>query len=249
MFKVWYELRVHRWVDPPMCPRVIVVIPGLLRAMNRLEDEVWKMKIYYADMERPRNSIHAMSSSSSSARQNRQTVVRPETGIDETPKCGSASTTMMQVAELEFLLFKKNTEAKKLENTLAEPTDEKKPLGAVCKCSDSDHGPRTESDIKLSYQTPRTTDRVRHHRQILGLRFLYTDRVRGKTSDRVRGLTSQRRYQTLGPRTESVVCSPSPSLNFSKQPLNTSFSTRYIPTVITNQGDGSFGSQIREMDA
>ncbi|KAL4560619.1 hypothetical protein LXL04_032772 [Taraxacum kok-saghyz] len=92
-------------------------------------------------------------------------------------------------------------------------------MRAVCKCSDSDHGPRTESDIKLSYQTPRTTDRVRHHRQILGLRFLYTDRVRGKTSDRVCGLTSQRRYQTLGPRTESVVCSPSPSLNFSKQPV------------------------------
>ncbi|KAL4585133.1 hypothetical protein LXL04_009748 [Taraxacum kok-saghyz] len=64
--------------------------------------------------------------------------------------------------------------------------------------------PRTESDIKETYQTPRTTDRVRHHRQILGLRFLNTDRVRGKTSDRVRGLTSQRRYQTLGPRTESV---------------------------------------------
>ncbi|KAL4566289.1 hypothetical protein LXL04_030403 [Taraxacum kok-saghyz] len=75
----------------------------------------------------------------------------------------------------------------------------------------TDHGPRTESDIKLSYQTPRTTDRVRHHRQILGLRFLYTDRVRGKTSDHRPSLTSKPCYQTLGPRTESVVCSPSPS--------------------------------------
>ena len=33
------------WVDPPMCPRAIVVIPSLLRAMNRLEIEVWKMKM------------------------------------------------------------------------------------------------------------------------------------------------------------------------------------------------------------
>ena len=33
------------WVDPPMCPRAIVGIPGLLRAMNRLEIEVWKMKM------------------------------------------------------------------------------------------------------------------------------------------------------------------------------------------------------------
>ncbi|KAL4562495.1 hypothetical protein LXL04_034701 [Taraxacum kok-saghyz] len=70
---------------------------------------------------------------------------------------------------------------------------------------DSDHGPRTESDIKLSYQTPRTTDRVRHHRQILGLRLFTTDRVRRKITDHGPSPTSNRHYQTLGPRTESVV--------------------------------------------
>ncbi|KAL4556122.1 hypothetical protein LXL04_038765 [Taraxacum kok-saghyz] len=26
------------WIDPPMCPRAVQVIPGLLRAMNMLEE-------------------------------------------------------------------------------------------------------------------------------------------------------------------------------------------------------------------
>ncbi|KAL8197679.1 hypothetical protein R6Q57_024327 [Mikania cordata] len=32
------------WLDPPMCPRAIVVIPGLLRSKNKLEDEVKQLK-------------------------------------------------------------------------------------------------------------------------------------------------------------------------------------------------------------
>ncbi|CAI9268874.1 unnamed protein product [Lactuca saligna] len=29
-----------RWVDPPMCARELMVIPGLIRSMNRLEERV-----------------------------------------------------------------------------------------------------------------------------------------------------------------------------------------------------------------
>ncbi|KAL4566285.1 hypothetical protein LXL04_030399 [Taraxacum kok-saghyz] len=55
---------------------------------------------------------------------------------------------------------------------------------------DSDHGPRTESDIKLSYQTPRTTDRVRHHRQkTQSAIFIHGPSLR----------------QNVGPRTESDI--------------------------------------------
>ncbi|KAL8252408.1 hypothetical protein R6Q59_036101 [Mikania micrantha] len=31
-------------LDPPMCPRVTVIIPGLLRSKNKLEDEVKELK-------------------------------------------------------------------------------------------------------------------------------------------------------------------------------------------------------------
>nr|KAJ0193987.1 hypothetical protein LSAT_V11C800429650 [Lactuca sativa] len=33
------------WVDPPMCQRSIVIIPGLLRTMNRYEVEVGQLKM------------------------------------------------------------------------------------------------------------------------------------------------------------------------------------------------------------
>ncbi|KAL8223915.1 hypothetical protein R6Q57_019390 [Mikania cordata] len=32
------------WLDPPMCPRATVIIPGLLRSKNKLEDEVKELK-------------------------------------------------------------------------------------------------------------------------------------------------------------------------------------------------------------
>ncbi|CAI9291707.1 unnamed protein product [Lactuca saligna] len=32
------------WFDPPMCQRLIVIIPGLLRTMNRYEVEVGQLK-------------------------------------------------------------------------------------------------------------------------------------------------------------------------------------------------------------
>ncbi|KAD6119021.1 hypothetical protein E3N88_10292 [Mikania micrantha] len=32
------------WLDPPMCPRATVIIPGLLRSKNKLEDEVKQLK-------------------------------------------------------------------------------------------------------------------------------------------------------------------------------------------------------------
>nr|KAJ0228174.1 hypothetical protein LSAT_V11C100031460 [Lactuca sativa] len=33
------------WVDPPMCQRSTVIIPGLLRTMNRYEVEVGQLKM------------------------------------------------------------------------------------------------------------------------------------------------------------------------------------------------------------
>ena len=33
-----------RWEDPPMCARAKVIIPGLLRKLNRMEDKIAQMQ-------------------------------------------------------------------------------------------------------------------------------------------------------------------------------------------------------------
>ncbi|KAL8256364.1 hypothetical protein R6Q59_031431 [Mikania micrantha] len=32
------------WLDPPMCPRAVVIIPGLMKSKNKLEDEIKQLK-------------------------------------------------------------------------------------------------------------------------------------------------------------------------------------------------------------
>ncbi|KAL4557611.1 hypothetical protein LXL04_035796 [Taraxacum kok-saghyz] len=81
-------------------------------------------------------------------------------------------------------------------------------LGAVCLASDSDsdsdHGLGLSPTSPIKRLGPRTESDIRGNICRKSLRFFWADRVRGKRSDRVRGLTSHARYQTLGPRTESV---------------------------------------------
>ncbi|KAL4569990.1 hypothetical protein LXL04_025639 [Taraxacum kok-saghyz] len=81
--------------------------------------------------------------------------------------------------------------------------------GAVCLASDSDsdsdHGLGLSPTSPIKRLRPRTESDIRGNICRKSLRFFWADRVRGKRSDRVRGLTSHARYQTLGPRTESVI--------------------------------------------
>ncbi|KAL4583865.1 hypothetical protein LXL04_008450 [Taraxacum kok-saghyz] len=81
-------------------------------------------------------------------------------------------------------------------------------IGAVCLASDSDsdsdHGLGLSPTSPIKRLGPRTESDIRGNICRKSLQFFWADRVRGKRSDRVRGLTSHARYQTLGPRTESV---------------------------------------------
>ncbi|KAL8218048.1 hypothetical protein R6Q57_021421, partial [Mikania cordata] len=36
--------QARSWLDPPMCPRAIVIILGLLRSKNKLEEELKQLK-------------------------------------------------------------------------------------------------------------------------------------------------------------------------------------------------------------